>query len=53
MNLEVVKGYSKIMGLFDLIEFCFDGQKVIDVAKILPVNALEDLEQVLTIKPTF
>ena len=39
------------MGLFDLIEFCFDGQKAIDVAKKLLDNALVDLEQGLTIKP--
>ena len=51
INLEVVKGYTQIMGLFDLIEFCIDGQKAIDIAKKELDNALLNLEQGLTIKP--
>ena len=51
INLEVVKGYTQIMGLFDLIEFCIDGQKAIDIAKKELDNALINLEQELTIKP--
>ena len=51
INLEVVKGYTQIMGLFDLIEFCIDGQKAIDIAKKELDNALINLEQGLTIKP--
>jgi hypothetical protein len=43
INLEVIKSYTQIMGLFDLIMFCIDGQKAIDVAKKELDNALLNL----------
>jgi hypothetical protein len=39
------------MGIFDLIEFCIDGQKAIDYAKNQLDNALVNLKEEIAIKP--